>query len=201
MTEAAFEKTNLGWQIQQTQQRVGEWLEFQLSQLEAKLPEGTQLNGFDTPWLNFMLQLGFWIIVGALAIWLALRLIRMGPFLWENLAGFLQNRATPPAPTTSDRSVAEWLGRSQKWQQQGNYREACLCLYLAMLQRLNDTGLAPHQLSRTDGEYRAVIRTATKAEAYQTLITTHEQLLFGHGEASPEMFQACFRAFREVESL
>ncbi|MEG4005235.1 hypothetical protein QUA41_00410 [Microcoleus sp. Pol11C1] len=50
-------------------------------------------------------------------------------------------------------SVAKWLLRSQKLQQQGKYRQACRCLYLAALQPLNDAGTAIHQPSPTDGEY------------------------------------------------
>ncbi|NEQ27810.1 MAG: DUF4129 domain-containing protein, partial [Microcoleus sp. SIO2G3] len=104
-----------------------------------------------------------------------------------------------PQTSVSELSVAGWLERSQKFQQQGNYQEACLCLYRAMLQRLNDAGIAPHQSSRTDGEYLQLIRQLPQPQPYQTLLMTHQQLCFSNTEASPSVFEQCQQAYREIE--
>jgi hypothetical protein len=41
-------------------------------------------------------------------------------------------------------TIDKLLGRSQKFKQQGNYYQACRYLYLAMLQRLHDSGMIPN---------------------------------------------------------
>ncbi|MEG3972103.1 MULTISPECIES: hypothetical protein [unclassified Microcoleus] len=59
---------------------------------------------------------------------------------------------------------------TQKLQQQGKYRQACRCLYMALLQRLNDAGTVVYQPRRTDGEYLQLIQQLPQPVSYETLI-------------------------------
>ncbi len=91
------------------------------------------------------------------------------------------------------------LERSQQLYCQGNYREACRCLYLAILQHLHDTKVIIHKPSRTDGEYLQLLRsTVTSMQPYETLITTHEQSCFSDTEILSENYEQCRQAYREI---
>jgi hypothetical protein len=113
----------------------------------------------------------------------------------------LSESADKARTQNSEVLIANWLQRSQKFQQQGNYREACLCLYKAMLQRLNDTGIVKDQPSRTDGEYLQLVQQLPQPQPYQTLLITHQKLCFSNAEASPSLFDECQQAYREIEGL
>jgi hypothetical protein len=72
---------------------------------------------------------------------------------------------------------------------------------MAMLQRLNDTGIVQHEPSRTDGEYlQLLIQQLPQPRPYQTLLMTHQQLCFSNVEASPSLFEQCQQAYREIEA-
>jgi Domain of unknown function (DUF4129) len=193
---AAFEKNSLDWQVQQISRRVGEW--FERVFVVPNLP-----NLPDAPKWWFperLLQVAFWTIVVFASIWL-------GWQIWRLLSVYLNlsnpndarwlNR--PSKGEEDDRSVAAWIRQMQEFQRQGNYREACRVLYMAMLQRLNDTKLLPHQASRTDGEYLQVVQQLPQAQSYRTLISTHEQLCFGNATLSSEELLTCQRAYQEIE--
>lgn len=186
-----FEKTNWSWQLSQLQQQVGEWLELQFSKFNAVLPSP---NWSFPGWLAELLRVLAWLGLGLLAIWLIWQVWwRLEPYLYPLLAA--ENTTTQALNQTS---TATWLERSQFSLRQGNYREACRCLYLAMLQRLHDTGMISHQSSRTDGEYWQLVQQLPQSQAYQTLITTHEQLCFSNAEILPETFEQCSQAYREI---
>jgi hypothetical protein len=72
---------------------------------------------------------------------------------------------------------------------------------MAMLQRLNDSGLAPHHSSRTDGEYLQLVQQLSQPQPYQTLIMTHQRLCFSNAEVSSAVFEQCQQAYREIEAL
>ncbi|MGB3204593.1 MAG: DUF4129 domain-containing protein, partial [Crinalium sp.] len=102
-------------------------------------------------------------------------------------------------PTTiSELTVSDWLKRSQTFQRQGNYAEACRCLYMAMLQQLNDSGIVPHQPSRTDGEYLQLIQDLPQYRSYETLLTTHQKACFGNTEIRAVEFEQCQQAYRAI---
>lgn len=192
-----FEKNNLGWQISQFQQQVGEWLELQLSHFGAKLPN---LPKWSLPgWLINLIQAIAWLLLGIVVVWIIWQIWR---FLQPYLYSVVFQTANSTHITTQARKLSadEWLKRSQAYFGQGNYREACRCLYMAMLQRLDETAIAPHQLSRTDGEYLQLIQQLPNSQSYQTLITTHEQLCFGDAEILPETYNSCQQAYREISS-
>lgn len=192
MATESFEKTNWGWQIGQLQQRVSEWWELQTSQLPA-MPR----SEVETPMLGDIVSIAIGAIAVLVCCWMGWR------FLQEFFPYFLKKPRTRARGRTTQTSesmtVASWLQRSRKFQQQGNYREACRCLYLAMLQRLNDTQIAPHQLSRTDGEYLQLIPPNIPVNSYQILLKNHEEICFGNADITWDNFEQCQRAYREIE--
>ena len=201
MPTGSFEKTSFGWQLSQLQQRVGEWWELQTSRFAPNLPDVSVPSWLDSPLMRTIAKAAFWVILALLLSWAALQIMRLlSPYFYT-----LTNQLSQPADRTtktsdSELSLAGWLQRSQKFQQQGNYREACLCLYMAMLQRLNDTGLVPHQSSRTDGEYLQLVQQLPKPTPYQTLLVTHQELCFSNTEASRSVFDECQEAYREIDA-
>ena len=172
---------------------TSEWVELQFSQL-GSVPEwngpGWSINA---PWIVELIKVLFWLMLGIFLIWLGWRMWQiLKPYLPKPGANVLKTRIPE-----SESSVAIWVQRSQEYFRQSNYREACRCLYMAMLQRLSDSGIAPHEPSRTDGEYSQLIQHLPQSQSYQTLITTHEQL-FGSAEILPETFARCRQAYRDL---
>ena len=191
MSAGEFEKNSLGWQLLQLQQQVGEWWEFQLSR-SPNLPSPPGLAG----WAVDLFKLIAWLILGLVLFWLVWQLWRvLKPYLYS----FISPTATTKVTKVPNELTAEaWFARSQSYFNQGNYREACRCIYMAMLQHLHETGIALHQIGRTDGEYLQLVNSLPKSSSYQTLITTHEQLCFGNAEILPETFERCQQAYREI---
>ncbi len=201
MPAGSFEKNNWGWQLSQLQQRIGEWWELQTSRFSLDIPTMSLPSWLKSPLLWLIAKAAFWVLLAFLLSWAVLQIMRsLSPYFYS-LRNRLNQSADKAAKTPiSESSVAGWLQRSQKFQQQGNYREACLCLYMAMLQRLNDSGIAPHQPSRTDGEYLQLTQQLPQPQPYQTLLMTHQELCFSHTEASPSVFEQCQQAYREIEA-
>jgi len=193
-TAGEFQKNSLGWQLQQAQQRVGEFIE---RLLFGDDPNRQTVPDWSLP--EWLLEGLFWLLVIALVSWVGWQLYKLlDPYLY--LPGRLGRSPLPtPAPQPQKLTLAEWLGRSRTAQQQGNYREACRCLYMAMLQHLNDKDLIPQQESRTDGEYLRLVQTLNKPQPYQTIIRTHEQLCFSNAAISSDTFERCWRAYQEIQ--
>lgn len=142
MSANAFEKTNLGWQLQQLQQRLVEWLELQLSQLRPSLPG---IPNVSTPeWLNsltwLLVRVAFWVILGWVLIRLVLWLMPKMLAYWNSLNLKTGKQATA---ASGELTAEGWLLRSRQLYRQGEYRDAARALYMAMLQQLNDSGIAP----------------------------------------------------------
>ena len=196
MAADSFDKNGLGWQLQQLGQRVGEWTEAQFSRNSPNLPQPPN-------WLfpTWILEVMFWAIVLSATLWLGWQIFRLLAPYWMRSQTQGARQPRKAASNEEDRSVAGWIRQMQEFQRQGNYREACRALYMAMLQRLNDTKLVPHQSSRTDGEYWQVVQPLPQSQAYQTLIRTHEQLCFGDGVVSADVFNRCQRAYQEIERV
>jgi len=198
MSTSFFEKSNWGWQLQQLQQRIGEWWELKTAQ---NVPKVQTPSWLDSPILQIIARVIFWVIVMLLLTWFVWQ-------VWQLLRPYIHSFNNPLRQTTDkarkaqarELSVAAWLERSHKFQQDGNYHEACLCLYMAMLQRLSDSEIAPWQPSRTDGEYLQLIESLPKSNPYQTLLMIHQQLCFSNAEASREIFEECQQAYREIEA-
>lgn len=201
MPQDAFEKTNLGWQIQQLQQKFGEWLELKLSQNQPKLP-----NVKLPPWLKdlsfpeWLPKTLFWLMVALLVSWIALQVLRLSDDLRLSFPISLNNANQDKNNSQgNDLTVSAWIKRSQELYRQGNYKEAARCLYMGTLQRLNDTGIAPHQPSRTDGEYRKITQQLPQEMSYQMLLNTHEQACFSNREILPEDVERCQQAYQDIE--
>lgn len=197
-SNSGFEKTNFGWQIKQWQQQISEWLE---ARLFPAINDAIGRPNWSIPnWFWQLLTWIFWLALGLLAAWLLWQ-------LWQFLLPYLSNIGSN-VNRTSDRSnqiepsrtytAAEWIKRSQRFQQQGNYTEACRALYMAMLQTLNDSQIVPHQISRTDGEYLRLLQNSPQAQLYQLLIATHERLCFNGEPISSQVFADCQQAYQAL---
>ena len=188
------EKNSIGWQLSQFLQQLGEWLELQTTRLNKNIP---QLPEGIPSWLVEGLKAIAWIVAFALLLWL-------GRYMWRRLEPYLmglRTRRTVGRNTTSktnDMAVEAWLKRSQTYFSQGNYREACRCLYMATLQLLHERAIARHQPSRTDREYLQLVQQLPQFQSYRTLIATHEQLCFSNREVLSETFERCQQAYRDI---
>ena len=196
MSERSFEKTNLSWQLAQSQQQFQEWWELKTAQTT---PNVDLPSWFDSPILWAIAKAAFWVILALLAVWASWQIWQMLRFYVHNFRKRDRQTDISAKQTIENSSVAEWFLRSQKMQQQGNYRQACRCLYMALLQRLNDAGIAVHQTSRTDGEYLQLIQQLPQPALYETVIAIHQQLYFGNAEASQSTFEQCQQAYQQIK--
>ena len=197
MSESSFEKTNFGWQLGQSQQRFLEWWELKTTQIEP--PNLKPPSWFDSPIWWAIAKAAFWVILALLAVCVSWQIWQMLRFYVHNFKKRNQQNDVGAKQTIEDSSVAEWFLRSQKMQQQGQYRQACRCLYMAVLQRLNDAGIAVNQASRTDGEYLQLIEQLPQPAPYETVIAIHQQLYFGNAEASQSTFEQCQQAYQQIK--
>lgn len=199
MSENSFQKDNLGWQLQQLQQKISEWWEFHTSQIVPNISEKDLPSWWDNPIILTIAKIATWLLFACLLSWLGIKIIRiLNPYIYDirntiNLTTKTREKLEP------ELSITAWLNESQKFQQIGNYREAFRCLYMAMLQRLNDKEIILHQYSRTDGEYLKLIQNLSQPQPYQKLFMTHQQLLFANLEISASVFQECQQAYQEIE--
>ncbi len=200
MSKGSFEKDSFGWQLSQLQQQVGEWWELQTSRFSPNLPDSSLPSWWDSPILQTIAKAAIWAIVIFLVIWVGWQLWRrLQPYIYSLTQQLNQPVTTASQTSAKELSVESWLQRSQQFQQQGNYREACQCLYMAMLQRLNDRGIALHEPSRTDGEYLKLVQHLPTPKPYRTLLLTHQQLCFSKVDVSSSVFDQCQQAYREIK--
>jgi hypothetical protein len=189
----SFEKTSWRWQLEQFQQRLVEWI-------EVKLRTDDRGSNFDEfpPWLGLFLVRLTWLLLAMLVVWFGYRIIY--PY-WKKWS--FNNREQQSAERSNiDKiyTVTELLDRSNRFKGDGNYHEASRWLYLAMLQRLNDAKLIPHQLSRTDREYIQILRTVPTIEVGELLVSTHEQVYFGDRIVTSEDFDRCQQVYHQIEA-
>ena len=187
------EKTSWRWQLEQLQQQLGEWIEVKLRSDDRDLPPD-----IFPPWLGGLLVRLTWLILAGLLIWFVYRVIY--PY-WRR---WLEKNTQPKSEL--DRSpvqlytVAELLAKSQQFQRDRDYTQASRWLYFAMLQRLNDANLIPHQFSRTDREYLHLLSTVPIINIGEVLVSIHEQLHFGNEHISIEDFDRCQQAYQQIEN-
>lgn len=190
-----FEKQNLGWWLQQLQQRLGEWWELQQQKLFKTalpaLPNIKPPTNWDI-WLNNSLI----FIFSALLFWLIWRF----RYVFIDALAKLQDLQLPSQPKPTMYSVADWVQRSRRYYDSGDYYQACRCLYFAMLQQLHETGLIPHQTSRTDEEYRLLILELPQPDPYERLLIIHQELCFGKRQASAQLVVDCQAAFKQISA-
>jgi Domain of unknown function (DUF4129) len=189
----AAEKTSWRWQLEQLQQQVGEWVEVKLRSNDRDL----QLDSLP-PWLEPLLVRLMWLILAGIVIWIGYRIIY--PYWQSWLERSNRSKLTPDRSPEKVYTVAELLAQSQQFQQVSDYTQASRWMYLAMLQRLNDANLIPHQLSRTDREYLQLLGTVPVANIGEILVDLHEQLHFGDRAISSADFDRCQQAYQQMES-
>lgn len=194
MAADSFAKDGLGWQIQQAQQWVSEWLELQFMNDAPDLHRGTlpilpNWLGWGIFWLVFALALA-WLL------WAVAQLFLPDMKRWLDRGPAMMGTAKPPEKLMGS---AEWLRRSHQWQQKGDYAEACRALYMAMLETLHEKDAVPRKLSRTDGAYQDCVQQFATPAPYQLLLRIHEQLYFGSEDISRETFQRCQQAYQTIE--
>jgi hypothetical protein len=188
----SFERTSWRWQLEQLQQQLGEWIEVKSRSNDRDL----NLDIFPA-WLGPLFVQLTWLALAGLLIWVGYRVIY--PY-WRRwlLASRLPKSDLDRSPIQTY-TVAELLDRSQQFQGDRDYTQASRWLYLAMLQRLNDANLIPHQVSRTDREYLKLLGTLPPIEIGEVLLSTHEQLHFGNTPITPAGFDRCQQAYRQIE--
>jgi Domain of unknown function (DUF4129) len=187
----AAEKTSWRWQLEQLQQQLGEWIEVKFRS------EDRDLN-FDIfpSWLWPLLVKLVWLALAGLVFWFGYRVIYPYIQQWQlRTKQPISELVQPVQVFTTD----ELLAKSQQFQREGNYTQASRWLYLAMLQRLNDANLIPHQDSRTDREYIGVLSTVPIVNVGEILVSIHEQLHFGNRQIASEDFDRCQQAYRQIE--
>jgi Domain of unknown function (DUF4129) len=187
-----FQKTNWLWQLEQIQQRLGEWI-------EAKLKFAAPKQGLPAWLVSSISYLLWFLLIAAIAWVIYLILNRYGQQLGR------RRPAQEPAPQpVRNYTVAELLAQAQQFQNQRNYSEACRYLYLAMLQRLNDANLVPHQTSRTDREYAELLDHLPKVSPImaqsKVLLQTHEQLQFADRTITADGFNSCQQAYNQLDT-
>jgi Domain of unknown function (DUF4129) len=186
------EKTSWRWQLEQQQQQLGEWIEVKLRSNDRDL----QLDIFP-PWLGDLLVRLTWLVLLGLVLWFGYRVIY--PYLQNWIDQQNRSNSAPSSAPVKVFTVSELLAKSQQFQRDGDYTQASRWLYLAMLQRLNDADLIPHQFSRTDRQYLQLLRAIPIIDVGEVLVSIHEQLHFGNRQIEIEDFDRCQQAYRQIE--
>lgn len=199
MSENSFQKDSLGWKLRQIQQKISEWWELKTSQTVDNLPDVDLPSWWDNPGFLTIAKAVAWLLFACLLSWVAIKIIRMLNPYFYGIPDIINSTKKIRDKQEPELSVTVWLNQSQNFQQTGNYREACRCLYMAMLQELNDREIIPNQPSRTDGEYLELIQQLSQPQPYQKLFMTHQQLLFGDAEVSASVFEECQQAYQQIK--
>ena len=194
-TESSFQSDNLGWQIQKLGQQIQEWIEYQLGLLNWSEPTAEPMI-----WPEWIGQSIFWVLVIGFSIWLIWQIYQiLQPYVvgWRSpLAAKQKTKSTRPL----ERSTQSWWQHAQALQRQRRFKEACLALYMGMLQQLHDKKLIPQKDSYTDGEYWSILQNIAIADASKVLLNAHEEITFGNMSVSEELFNRCQQAYREIAS-
>lgn len=186
------EKTSWRWQLEQLQQRLGEWLEAKLS-----APDRDLNLDFFPAWLAPILINLAWLSLAAIVAGIGYYFVYPYLRLWlEKLRPQPANPARDPIP---EYTVAQLLDRSHQFQTAGDYTQASRWLYLAMLQRLNDAQIIPHRSSRTDREYLQVLSAIPTANVGEILVSMHEQLHFGDRQIPRTDFERARQAYQQLD--
>jgi hypothetical protein len=162
------------------------------------LPKAPQWSFLDSPLFWQIVEIILWLIVAIAVIWL---LWRIALLISPQLSKLVQSKFRVRSPKISQELTgAQWLNKARNYYQIEDYRQACFCLYQAMLQKLHDRNLLPHQLSRTDGEYLRFTEQLEDAAAYRLLLNVHQKLCFSNREASVGTFDECQQAYQVIDS-
>lgn len=197
MSAGSFQQDSLGWRINLITRRIGEWVEYRISQLGTDW----ELDLARSKLLWQIIKFCLWSIIAILVVWLLWQgylLLRTYGKRWQRA----QKRQI--SLDTSDRTpqltTVDWVERSQTARIEGNYREAIFCLYRAMLSLLDERGLIPTQSNLTDEEYRRSLlqMQITSLQPYELLLSIHQRLCFSKAEADRSLFEQCQQAYQQI---
>lgn len=215
---ASYRESSPAWRLQKFQQRLAEWWEWRTRNFAPDAPDWSLPDWLTGLTASVLARLAFWVVVAALLCWLAVALLRAGRAAWRSRR---RRAIAGPARQEPLHSARHWLQEAVRQRERGNYREACLCWYRALLQRLDETGAVPARAGRTDGEYGQLLRSrglskgespgaeasdplarlsARSRQACQQLLAIHERICFGGFAPTAETADRCQRAYQEVEA-
>lgn len=202
MSDISVETNNFGWQISQWQQRISERWELMGSQLGNSLADVAFPSWLDSSLVRHLSYLIFWGMIAVLLIWITWKGQQWVKWYRRKLKSSQRKTIIRNIPdTTDDYSLDDWVNQAQQAQKQGDYHQACQCLYQAMLQQLHNQGIVRHHSSRTDGEYGEIIAQMSQPQPYQQLFQTHQELCFGNFPASLSLLEKCWQAYEHIKQL
>ena len=200
MSAGSFKQDSIGWRIDLIKQRFNEWIEFQTFQLNT---DSWNWRFLQSKLLWQIIKFCLWSIIAMLLVWITWQLwLLLRPYWkrWQRKNDRFKQDNTPVAVLKL--SAADWVERSQAARVDGNYRQAIVCLYQAMLQLLDERDIIPAQSSRTDEEYRRSLLTlqVSPSQPYELLLSIHQRLCFSNAEANQSLFEQCQQAYRQIEN-
>lgn len=199
MSAGSFKEDSLGWRIELIKQRVGEWIEFNITRLDSDRDWDWDL---ELNWLWQIVKFCLWSIIAVLLVWIVWQLwLLLRPY-WKRWSrrGDRQNNYSTPV-NLPRLSAANWVERGQAARIDGDYGQAIFCLYQAMLSLLDERNIIPTQLSFTDEEYRRSLleMQVSSFQSYELLLSIHQRLCFGMAEADRSLFEECQQAYQKIE--
>lgn len=200
MSAGSFRQDGIGWRINIIRQRFGEWIEYRLSQLDLDLDLNSE--SVEYSWLWQIIKFCLWSIIAILLVWITWQIwLLLRPY-WKRWQRSDRYTDFTPQPLAVQLSVADWLERSQSAQIEGNYRQAIVCLYQAMLKLLDERNVVSAQKSLTDQEYQRSLLEAqiSPLQPYQLLLSIHQRLCFSNAEANQSLFEECRQAYQQIET-
>ncbi len=194
-----YQQDNWTWKLQKLMQKAGEWWELQLIRFFENSPD---LPTIETSYFSILEQIfkGILLVLAIfLIVWGVIRIVN----LMKRYYRFYQQKLSLTVPVEeSNLAAQEWLKRSQHFQQQQDYYQACRCLYLAMLHHLHEKQLIFLEKSRTDQEYRYLILGQLPYPfPYETLLNIHQKLCFSAEKATDADLHECQQAYQQLMSL
>ena len=198
MSAKYYAGVDWNWRLSKLWQQLQEWIEYQ-SRGQRNVGSGFSIDPNLREIIITLLKGMFWLILGLFVLWLLW-------LLWKEFSPYIYVWWNSDRVSELDKQepiqhppVDKLLARSQELYRQGNYREACRCLYFAMLQNLHEKKVLLHKRSRTDGEYLQILGlSVSPMHPYETLLTTHERLCYSSTEIAPENYQQCHKAYEEI---
>ena len=195
MSAGSFQQDSLGWRINLITRRIGEWLEYRISQLGTDW----KLDLAPSKLLWQIIKFCLWSIIAILLVWLVWQgylLLRTYRKRWQRRDRQVSfDTINPPQLSNLD-----WVERSQTARIEGNYREAIFCLYRAMLSLLDERGVISTRLNLTDEEYRRSLlqMQISSLQPYELLLSIHQRLCFSKAEADRSLFEQCQQAYKQI---
>lgn len=183
----------------------GNWLQRALVNLRRLVPSfsckpDAQMNPSQSGAAGQLFMALMWTLLGlavfGFLIWAALR------FRWVRGRRLGRTVLTEDEP---ERTADEWLLRASDLEKNGKYREAIRCLYLAMLVRFDEFGIARFNRWETNWEHLARIQPSPKYDGslkFNLTTRAFDRYWYGmHPCGAPEAadFRAAYTALMRLE--